>query len=361
MSDSPVRVLIADDSALMRQTLRRVLERAGGFELLGTARDGEDAVAKARELRPDVVTMDVNMPRLDGISALQLLVHERLCPVVMVSSLTQAGALTTLECLELGAFDYVGKPDGTVSGNLDNVAGELVAKLRAAARAGLPEVLQARRARLQDRPHPPARPAAPRRDGMVDRVVTIGVSTGGPATLQEVLPRLPADLPAAVLLVQHMPPAFIPSFARRLDEHAALRVVVAEEGMPLEAGTVFVAPGQRQLAVDRRGGRAVLRTPAEPRTLFMPSAGEMMRSVREAYGAAAVGVLMTGIGDDGAEEMARLRAVGGHTIAESEASCVVFGMPRRAIELGGAAEVRPSWEIADAIVRAVARPLARAS
>ena len=216
---SRIRVLLVDDSALMRQTLKRIIVASPEFELVGTSRDGEDAVAKARDLRPDVISMDINMPKLDGITALQIILRERICPVVMVSSLTQRGAVTTFECLELGAFDFVAKPDGTVSSNLDAVAEELISKLKAAASTGIVDRLERNRERRQQH-RPPDR--ATFEDGTRVRAVAIGISTGGPATLQEVLPQIPADLPASIFLVQHMPPAFIASFAKRLDEPIAL-------------------------------------------------------------------------------------------------------------------------------------------
>jgi two-component system, chemotaxis family, protein-glutamate methylesterase/glutaminase len=346
-----VRVLAADDSALMRQTLKRIFADTPDLELVGLARDGEDAVAKARELRPDVVSMDINMPKVDGVTALQMILHEQICPVVMVSSLTQHGTATTFECLELGAFDFVAKPNGTISSNMGAVADELVAKLRAAASRGIVDRLQ--RARERREPvRPPARTAwAP---SAAARAVAIGISTGGPATLQEVLPQIPADVPASLFLVQHMPPGFIASFAKRLDEHCALSVVEARSGMPVEPSVCYVAPGGMHLCLHRKmTGEVVIRTPATPPTLFVPSVGVMMESVLKIYGPATVGVLMTGIGDDGADQMVAIKQAGGHTIAESEQTAVVYGMPREAVERGGACVVAPSYRVAGEILRAV--------
>ncbi len=218
-----IRVLVADDSALMRQTLKRIIAASSDLDLVGLARDGEDAVAKARELRPDIISMDINMPKLDGITALQIVLQEKICPVVMVSSLTQQGATTTFECLELGAFDFVAKPDGTVSHNMGLVADELIAKLKAAASRGIiRSELRNRERRIPVKP-PPVR--VPFEGGTGKRAVVIGISTGGPATLQDVLPQIPAGLPASLFLVQHMPPSFIASFAKRLDNNCALKVV----------------------------------------------------------------------------------------------------------------------------------------
>jgi two-component system chemotaxis response regulator CheB len=345
-------VLVADDSALMRQTLKRIIAASADLDLVGLARDGEDAVAKARELRPDVVSMDINMPKLDGITALQLILQEKICPVVMVSSLTQQGATTTFECLELGAFDFVGKPDGTVSNNMGLIADELIAKLKAAASRGIVDRLQRNRERRK--PYQPTR--ATFEKVTRKRAVVIGISTGGPATLQEVLPQIPADVPASLFLVQHMPPAFIASFAKRLDDHCALKIVEGRSGMAVEPSVCYVAPGGMHLCLHRKmTGEVVIRTPTVPATLFVPSVGVMMASVLSIYGADTIGVLMTGIGDDGADQMVAIKQAGGHTIAESEQTAVVFGMPREAIARGGACVVAPSHQVAGEILRAVRR------
>ncbi len=349
---SKIRVLVADDSALMRQTLKRIIAASADLDLVGLARDGEDAVAKARELRPDVISMDINMPKLDGITALQMILQEKICPVVMLSSLTQQGAATTFECLELGAFDFVAKPDGTVSSNLGVVADELVRKLKAAASRGIINRLQRNRERRQ--PRVPVR--ATFENVTRQRAVAIGISTGGPATLQEVLPLIPVDVPASLFLVQHMPPAFVASFSRRLDEHCPLKVVEARSGMRVEPSICYVAPGGMHLCLHRKmTGDVVIRTPTTPATLFMPSVGVMMESVLSIYGKDTVGVLMTGIGDDGADQMVAIKQAGGYTIAESQETAVVYGMPREAVERGGACVVAPSHQIAGEIVRAVRR------
>jgi two-component system chemotaxis response regulator CheB len=345
---SSIRVLIADDSALMRNLLTRLLSKAPEIELVATARDGEDAVKKALDLRPDVVTMDINMPKLDGITAMQMIVNEKICPVIMLSSLTQQGALETFECLQLGAFDFVAKPDGTVSAHLESVADDLIAKIRAAAAAGV-----ARR----PRPRPSLAAAAPLRqtdapDPGDHYAVAIGISTGGPGTISSLLPYLPADLPAAIFLVQHMPAAFIEAYVARLQKECAIQVVAAEAGARVAPGVCYVGANDLHLCVYRkRSGEVVLRTPSQPITLFVPGVNVMMESVLAAYGSKTIGVLMTGIGDDGADQMVQIRKAGGWTIAESQESCVVFGMPAQAIQRGGAEFVLPSWEIADKVVR----------
>ncbi len=357
-----LRVLVADDSALMRKTLTRLIERDSALEVIGTARDGEDVVRKARELRPDVITMDINMPKCDGITALQQIVEESICAVVMVSSLTQKDSAITFEALELGAFDYVLKPEGTVSSNMASVEAELITKLKFAVSSQAVAKL-ARRNKIRAvaapklLPKPEVRdvaPVVPKPVGSHYKAVAIGISTGGPSTLNEFLPLLPADLPVALFLVQHMPARFIPTFAERLNRSSRIRVVAAESGMTVKPGTCYVAKGDCQLGLLRRvNGDVIIRTPKFPQTLFMPSVSEMMRSVHAVYGAETIGILMTGIGDDGADMMVRIRQSGGMTIAESEETAVVFGMPRKAIEMGGAQVVAPSFRIAEELLKAL--------
>jgi two-component system chemotaxis response regulator CheB len=359
MKSSPIRVLVADDSALMRNVITRLLRESPGIEVVATARDGQDAVDKALSLKPDVVTMDINMPKLDGITAMQMIVAEKICPVIMFSSLTQRGALETFECLELGAFDFVPKPEGTVSANLDRTAKELIGKIEAASAAGVTK----RRQRPQIASRAASRPAVeppPLLDGQL-HAIAIGISTGGPATISTVLPYLPADLPAAVFLVQHMPASFIGTFVSRLQKECQLKVLQARAGDAVRAGHCYVAGDDLHLTVFRKlSGEVVLRTPSMPHTLFVPSVNVMMESVLAVYGKRTIGVLMTGIGDDGADQMVAIRRAGGATIAESKESCVVFGMPCQAIERGGADFVLPSWEIAEKLVRTLDEKTLRA-
>jgi two-component system chemotaxis response regulator CheB len=274
----------------------------------------------------------------------------------MVSSLTQAGALATFEALELGAVDYVAKPGGTVSRDIKKQAAEIVAKVKAAARArmrrGRPAALgpAAPVRAATARPAPAPAPGTLR----VDYVI-VGVSTGGPATLMEILPRLPADLGAPVVVVQHMPPQFTGPFAARLDQHCALRAREAAAGDVLEPGWIYVAPGGRHLKVARRlGGGLRVRLSEEPRVLYVPSVDVTIDSfIREVGPRRLMGVLLTGMGNDGAQGLARIRAGGGLTIAEAESTAVVWGMPGEAVRLGAAAVVAPAGEIADWIVRGV--------
>jgi two-component system chemotaxis response regulator CheB len=348
-----IRVLIADDSALMRQKLRQIVEADPELEVAGVARDGEDAVAKARELRPDVISLDINMPKLDGICVLQVILSERICPAVMVSSLTQRGAVTTFECLELGAFDFVSKPDGTVSSNLLLLADEIRSKLKAAAASGtLRRLISRHEKRSSPAVQAPKIKISAAASGY--KAVALGISTGGPITLMDVLPLIPAEVNAVLFLVQHMPGSFIHTFVQRLNDNCQIEVEEAEAGAQVRPGVCYVAPGEHQLTLYRKtNGEVVIRTPTQPQTLFMPSVDVMMKSVLQTYGADTVGVLMTGIGNDGAEQMVAITQAGGHTIAESEESAVVYGMPRQAIENGGARVVAPSWQIAGEILRAL--------
>ncbi|SDF28323.1 protein-glutamate methylesterase/protein-glutamine glutaminase [Sporolituus thermophilus] len=357
-----IRVLIVDDSAMMRRMIKNILETDAEIEVVGTARDGEDALVKARESRPDVVTLDVNMPVMDGLTCLVHLLEEQPdIEVVMLSSLTQEGALTTFEALELGAFDFVGKPSGTVSANLYIVGKEIIAKVKAAAKH------RRRNKRKAERPVRPSpsllsgavkRTAAGETSGVAPVVVVIGVSTGGPGTLMEILPKLPADLKAGVIVVQHMPPMFTASFAQRLDAYCRLPFSEARSGDRLFAGRGFVAPGGMHLVLRKSSatGEVLLRLTQSPAdALFIPSVDVTMRSALEVYGRKMVGVLLTGMGSDGAEAMVAVRKAGGITIAEDESTAVVFGMPREAIERGGASVIAPAHKIAEEIVKAVKR------
>jgi two-component system chemotaxis response regulator CheB len=348
-----IKVLIADDSALMRRTLKNILETDAEMEVVAAARDGNDVVEKAREHRPDVITMDVNMPGQDGITALQYIVDEKICPVIMVSSLTQEGAVTTFEALELGAFDFIGKPGGTVSSDMNSVAGELINKIKLA--ASLKQNGKAAERLYRSRNKPEAKlKASP--TGKTVKAVAMGISTGGPKVIYEVLPLLPPDLNAALFLVQHMPANFTPTYVRRLNESCRLEVVEAQAGMKVEPGILYVGSGGRHLnLVKNSGGDVLIRLSSKPDHLFIPSVSVMMDSVLKVYGSRTVGVIMTGMGNDGADSMVSIRKAGGMTIAESEESAIVFGMPGETIKRGGAEIVAPIWDIAREIVKAVNR------
>lgn len=351
-----IKLLIVDDSALMRRVMGQVFRQAGGF-VVDFARDGVEALAKLHAFGPDVVTLDVQMPRMDGLRCLDRIMVERPCAVLMVSSLTAQGADATLEALELGAFDFVPKPDGAVSLAMDELAPVLVDKVRAAATSRVPrshrlaERLRARRAATLPgfTPAPPpmsaAHPAAP---GDVAGIVIIGTSTGGPPALEAVLTALPGSFPWPVLVAQHMPAAFTASLARRLDALCALRVVEVTGPMPIAPGSIYLARGDADMTVSRRAsGPIVLPAPASPAHRWHPSVDRLVTSaMAQLPPARLIGVLMTGMGNDGAAAMAALRLAGGRTIAEAEETAVVWGMPGELVRAGGAEVVAPLDAIA---------------
>jgi len=358
--EKKIRVLVADDSAFMRRCLKDILESEEDIEVIDTARDGREAVEKTIKLYPDVVTLDINMPNMEGLTALQHIMSIAPCPVVIVSSLTTEGALTTFEALELGAFDFVAKPGGTVSLGIKQLATEIVTKVRAAAYS---------KKKLIGRAGFSRKPAGEiKRQSEYERikevknfkdevVVVIGVSTGGPKTLMEILPYLPSDFPGAVLVVQHMPPTFTESFAKRLDHYCNLPVEEASDGTPVKPGTITIAKGGWHLAVERSLANSELRirlTHEPEDALYKPSVNVTMKSVLEnVNGRNIIGVLLTGMGDDGADMMVELRKRGGLTIAESEETAVVYGMPKAAIERGGAEIIAPAYKISDILIKKV--------
>ncbi len=353
MSDK-IRVLIVDDSAMMRRTIRQIIDNDRDIEVVATARDGEDALSKDREFAPDVITLDVNMPVMDGLTCLLYLNEQHPeAQVVMLSSLTQEGALLTFEALELGAFDFVAKPSGTVSSNLHVIGKELISKIKLAARSKKRHPVRTRRSAV-----PRAVTKVPRNisNNFAQKIVVIGASTGGPRTLLEILPELPPDLDAAVVVVQHMPPTFTTSFAKRLNDNCQLGFNEAKNGDCLIQNKGLVAPGGLHLIIKMETPNNRVRlTPNPSDSLFIPSVDVTMDSVVEAYASKIVGVLLTGMGSDGAEGMVNIKKAGGITIAESEETAVVFGMPREAIERGGADVVAPSSRIAKEIEKAVKR------
>ncbi|MBF0409710.1 MAG: chemotaxis response regulator protein-glutamate methylesterase [Candidatus Riflebacteria bacterium] len=353
-----VKVLVADDSAMMRRNLIKILESDPEINVVGYARDGEDAVVKARELKPDVVTMDINMPKMDGLSALQIILSEKICPVLVVSSISQKGTLITLEALELGAFDCIGKPDGSVSAHLLKISDELIKKVKQAGIYGMRTFMKHQREKVNAKgPLPLSRPIIPTAKPGKFKAVCIGISTGGPVTIMDVLPIIPPDINAAIFIVQHMPPNFTAPFAQRLARECPIKVLEGESMAPVKPGHCYVAKGGTHLTLfERPGGEVIIRTPNYPETLFVPSAGVMFESILEVYGKDTIGVLMTGIGDDGADAMVKIRKAGGRTIGESEETAVVYGMPREAFERGGVDVQLPSTKIAKAIINAVEEP-----
>lgn len=349
-----ITLLIVDDSALMRRHLGRIFEAQADFRLC-FARNGAEALAMVHEQQPDVVTLDVNMPEMDGLTCLSHIMTESPRPVVMVSSLTSKGAMATLEALELGAVDFIAKPDGTVSLNIDRIEAELVAKVRAAARARLRTRNLARRIHRQNAwagEAPVKGPPAPV-PGELRGLVLIGVSTGGPGALDCVLPLLPADFRWPVLICQHMPSSFTGVLARRLDAASRVRVVEVETATPLQPGTAYIARGDADMLVARRpNGLVALPAPASANHLWHPSADRLVRSAMEhVEPGRLIGVLLTGMGNDGAEAMAELHKRHGRTIAEAEETAVVWGMPQDLVRRDGADVVLPIHRVAEQLER----------
>ncbi|HEU4881212.1 MAG TPA: chemotaxis response regulator protein-glutamate methylesterase [Longimicrobium sp.] len=360
----PHTVLVVDDSAFMRRVISDILSSTDEFRVVGTARDGNDALRKVHQLEPDLVTMDVEMPGLDGLSALGYIMSETPRPVVMLSAYTTEGGEATMRALDYGAVDFVAKPSGTISLNLDTVADRLLQALRAASTANLAVLpVRVRRPSAPPPPNDPAEetngaapaqtsvapprrrkrapaPAAepPTRAAHVGRsaetVVAIAASTGGPRALTELVPRLRAPLGAAVLIVQHMPPRFTRSFAERLDGMSRLRVVEAAEGDVVRPDHVYLAPGDWHMRVIREGGEVRIALDQEP-TIWgvRPAADPLFRTVAEAFGARAVGVVLTGMGKDGAEGLRDIVESGGYGIAQDRASSVIYGMPAAAAKI----------------------------
>jgi two-component system chemotaxis response regulator CheB len=342
-----IRVLIVDDSALVRRVLREMLDREADIEVVGHAPDPYVAREKIVSLNPDVVTLDIEMPRMDGLTFLAALMEHRPIPVVVISSLTERGSEIAMRALELGAVEVLSKPGSQYS--VEELGPRLGHSIRAAAKARL----------RQRSARPEARVGKPPISSLVgrttDKVLAIGGSTGGTEAIADIMRHLPGDTPGTVI-VQHMPPLFTTSFAKRLDSISAMRVHEARGGEDLMPGMAFVAPGGSHVVVVRSGAKFRLRLDNRPQVHFQrPAVDVTFASVAEAVGGAAVGILLTGMGVDGADGLVAMRRSGAVTIAQDEASSVVFGMPRAAIERGGACEVLALDRIAARITQLFAR------
>lgn len=342
----PVKVLIIDDSALMRQLLTEILSQDPELHVVGAAADPYLAWEKIKTLRPDVITLDVEMPRMDGLTFLEKLMAVHPAPVLMVSSLTEKGCQTTLRALELGAVDFVTKPSIDLRTGTVQLADQIIEKVKLAARVKP----RGRRAASAATPKPQGRSEALIKS--THKVVVIGASTGGTEALYEVLTALPADAPG-VAIVQHMPPGFTRSFAERLDSVCRIRVHEARDGDAILPGRALLAPGGYHMQVQRSGAQYSVRVGlGEPVNRHRPSVDVLFHSAAKRLGANAIGVILTGMGNDGAAGMLAMRQAGAHTLAQDEATCVVFGMPKEAIAAGGVHEVRPLGAIASRILHA---------
>jgi two-component system chemotaxis response regulator CheB len=395
----PIRVLIADDSAVMRTELTRMLDSSPQMRVCGSARDGEEVVAKAKLLLPDVITLDVEMPLLNGVEALKRIMRECPCPVIMFSSATRLGTEVTLEALSAGAFDYLPKISSHRAGNAQKLQQDLIEKIEAASHSWL-----ARKRLPLPVPHPATFHARLRHHGLqanprpIPRIIVLGTSTGGPQALQGLLPELPRDLPVAMIVVQHMPPGFTEPFAKRLDGLSRVKVCEARHGQAVVPGTVYIAPAGHQTTLFRNpttrnsatrnpairnfatGNRPMANagvanaarishathpqsnhahqvsiclsdTPSD--TAHKPSVDVTMLSVAEVFGSLTLGIILTGMGTDGLQGMTAIRDTGGLTIGQDEASSVVYGMPRCCAEHGILQEVVPLSEVSRHILEAV--------
>ena len=375
---TPIGVLIVDDSPFMRLTLQKILNQDPGIKVLDTARDGREGILKLQALHPQVVTMDVEMPVMNGLQALEEIMRWQPTPVIVLSAVTTEGTEATLKAFDLGACDVVAKPSGNPGADLQTLARDLVEKVKAAAginparlgrkypplgtavqavppKVGQPTGVGSAPARqIQPLPSPGKMGLSPKH---AVEIVAIGTSTGGPSALQAVLPTLPGNFPVPVLVAQHMPPGFTGPLAQRLNGLCPLNVREGIHGEVLKAGTVYVAPAGKQTQVQRKAGQLTLHIGDEAPipTLYHPSVDVMFLSLAKAVGKGTLGVVMTGMGSDGTKGMKELKALEGFAIAESEETCVVYGMPRSLVDAGLADRVVPLGEIGRTIVECVMR------
>lgn len=391
-----VRVLIADDSAFMRKIISDLFDRQSDFQTAGTAKDGKEAVELVKKLRPDVVTMDVNMPVMDGLKSLEMIMKECPTPVVMFSSLTKQGADATIKALSLGAIDFISKTGGSIS-KIDNLEEEILTKCKSASQARVQRIQTSPQRPLVYTPKKPTpvnkppimkRVELPRRAGLnfavkntptittqpqmskssatstatstgagsvSKKLVAIGTSTGGPQALQAVITRLPQNLPCGVVVVQHMPQGFTKSLAERLDTISAVSVKEAENNDIIKPGCVYIAPGGYHMRVENSGSdRKIILGQDPPVGNHRPAVNVLFDSVAN-IGSNLVAVIMTGMGSDGCDGMKKIKSNGGYSISQNEATSTVYGMPKAVVDAGLADEVRPLNEIAEAIVGAVQR------
>ncbi|MBF0233452.1 MAG: chemotaxis-specific protein-glutamate methyltransferase CheB [Desulfamplus sp.] len=345
MAKNRITVLIIEDSALMRRELTKIINSDDSLQVVDVAVDAEDALEKIRKFEPDVVTIDVNLPGMDGITCLQHIMVESPRPCIMISAYTKRDSVETFEALELGAVDFVEKPSGEISRDIHVRAQDIVSKIKEAAAASLDSLY-----RFVPEPVRKQVPVQTLDTTVPDKVVVIGVSTGGPRTLMQIIPALPENLDASVIVVQHMPEKFTHSFAARLNEYSALRVKEAQFGDYIAKGEVYVAKGGHHLLLAQNTkGISLHVTRPLGKELFVPNINVTMNSAIDIFGNRTVGVILTGMGDDGADAISRLYSKGGHTIAESEATAIIYGMPREVIVRGVARTIAPSHEIAKQI------------
>ena len=357
-----VRVLVVDDSGFFRRRLKEMLSSDPRIEVIGEAVDGQDAIDKARSLNPDVITMDIEMPVMDGITAVRRIMASKPVPILMFSSLTQQGAKATFDALDAGAVDYLPKNFDDISKNREEVAKALCSRVWSigvrGSRARPPVASSPRQASSGVTANRPARPEAPRVSHALTRgkvqIVAIGTSTGGPVALQEVLTSLPADFPVPIVLIQHMPGSFTTAFAQRLDQLCRIRVTEAKDGDALEPGKALLAPGGMQMTVEKRGASAVVRIrDSRPEENYKPCVDVTFDSVASVFPGKSLSVVLTGMGADGREGARKLKAGGATIWAQDEASSVIYGMPAAVVEAGLADQVLPLGDIGPRLAESV--------
>lgn len=357
-----IRVLVVDDSAFMRKMISDILSQDPEIEVIDRARNGSEGIEKVKALLPDVVTMDVEMPVMDGLAALEYLMKHHAVPVVMLSSLTQEGAAATMKALELGAVDFIQKPSGSISLDIHKVKDQIITKVKAAFAAKVnrqPLPLRSNEQKHESIKFDNFRNKATFAisQSELSNIILIGTSTGGPKALQIVLSSLPKELPAAVLVVQHMPPGFTKSLSQRLDSLSSLRVLEAEDGMEIKRGTVYIAPGDFHMTVKKKGAGAfhVALNQEDPRAGHRPSVDSLFESVAAIDMPPTYAVIMTGMGSDGTKGLQALKATAKcrEALAEDETSCVVFGMPKSAIASGNVDIVLPLSKIGPYLTKVI--------
>lgn len=344
-----IRIVIADDSAFMRKLLSDLFAKEPDFEVLGTARNGKEAIEKIKLLKPDLVTMDVNMPVMDGLSALEVLMRECQVPVIMISSLTKAGEDATIKALSLGAVDFIEKVSGPIS-SVATIESKILEKCRAAVHAN---VQKANSISFDTKPLGNAMIKKVNIDYNNEKIIAIGTSTGGPRALQQIIGKLPRNLPCGVVIVQHMPAGFTKSLAERLNALSEVTVKEAENNDIISAGKVFIAPGNYHMTVESQGNLRVIRLNQNPPLAsHRPAVDVLFESVAK-FGDKVVAVILTGMGCDGAKGMKYIKENGGFSIAEDQRTAVVYGMPKAVVEAGLANKVMPLEAIADELVQIV--------
>jgi two-component system chemotaxis response regulator CheB len=334
-------VLIIDDSAFMRKSLTLMLESDKEIRVIATARDGNDGIDKVSKLKPDIVTLDIEMPGMDGLTALRIIMDQMPVPVLMVSSLTTESAQATMQAFELGAVDFISKDLASISTNIKNIKGELIDKIKQIARSRLIQTRFRMRRLVQSsrekksQAKPVLKPVSFESVAPDLQAVVVGISTGGPEALNKIIPKIPENFPIGMAIVQHMPPHFTRSLAERLNSISNVSVKEAEQGDTIEPGKVLIAPGGRQMTFAMDGPNVITVISDEPvNALYRPSADIMMTSAAALFRGPLLGVIMTGMGKDGVEGLRDIKSKGGYVIAQDEESCVVYGMPQAALEEG---------------------------